>query len=326
MEGITDAPMREFMTRTGYFDYCVSEFIRVSSHTIPSRVFYKEVPELKHQSKTSSGIPVQVQLLGGDPNLLALSAVQAIEAGACGIDLNFGCPAPTVNRHDGGATLLKYPDRLEAIIRAVRDAVPASFPVSAKMRLGFDDPNAIYENSRRAEQGGANWITIHGRTKTQGYTPPAYWRPIGEVNRALSIPVIANGEIFTLEDFIQCQEETGSIHFMIGRGALGHPNLLSQIRKALGLPTIKVPNPLLLPSNGNPKAWADAFREYAILQPSEKRIKQWGRYLASRKSVAWWDEIKSLQSVTEILTRLEQLQEAQSSSSQDEAHPKQTVF
>jgi tRNA-dihydrouridine synthase C len=104
--------MREFLTRTGLFDYCVSEFIRVSGHVVPAKVFHRDVPEVAHFSKTSSGIPVQVQLLGGDPIRLAESALEAIDAGACGIDLNFGCPAPTVNRHDGGATLLKYPERL----------------------------------------------------------------------------------------------------------------------------------------------------------------------------------------------------------------------
>jgi tRNA-dihydrouridine synthase C len=304
MEGVTDAPMREFLTRTGFFDYCVSEFIRVSGHVIPSKVFDRDVPEIKQGSKTSSLIPVQVQLLGGDPERLAESALQAIAAGACGIDLNFGCPAPTVNRHDGGATLLKYPDRLEKIIRSVRDAVPKAYPVSAKLRLGFDDPTVIHENARRVEQAGASWITIHGRTKTQGYIPPAYWKPIGEVKRALSIPVVANGEIFSMEDFKKCREETGSIHFMLGRGALAKPHLPKLIREALGLPVIEVPNRLHLPESSDPRAWASSFTEYALVQPSEKRIKQWVRYLASKQTVHWWDEIKGLQSTQEILTHL----------------------
>ena len=304
MEGVTDAPMREFLTRTGLFDYCVSEFIRVSGHVVPAKVFLRDCPELNHGAKTNSGIPVQVQLLGGDPSRLTESALAAIEAGACGIDLNFGCPAPTVNRHDGGATLLKYPERLEAIIRTIRDAVPAHLPVSAKMRLGFDDPNAIYENARRAEQAGASWVAIHGRTKTQGYQPPAYWKPIGEVKRALSIPVIANGEIFTIEDFRQCREETGAIHFMIGRGALANPMLPRLMREELGLPIIAVPNPIQLPENADASAWAKTFREYARVQPSDKRIKQWVRYLASKQKVFWWDHLKTLQSVDAILEYL----------------------
>lgn len=307
MEGVTDAPMREFLTRTGFFDYCVSEFIRVSAHVIPAKVFLRHVPELRQNSSTSSGIPVQIQLLGGNPERLAESALQAVQAGACGIDLNFGCPAPTVNRHDGGATLLQFPERLEGIVRAVRDAVPKHLPVSAKLRLGFDNPDSIYENAKRAEQGGANWITIHGRTKTQGYMPPAYWKPIGKVKHAISIPVVANGEIFSLEDFKRCQEETGAIHFMIGRGALAKPQLPRQIRRALGLKVLHVPHPLHLPEGSEPKQWAHAFREYALLQPSEKRIKQWVRYLASKQSVPWWDEVKGFGSIPEILNHLESI-------------------
>jgi tRNA-dihydrouridine synthase C len=187
----------------------------------------------------------------------------------------------------------------------VRDAVPQKFPVSAKLRLGFDDPKAIYENARRTEQAGANWIAIHGRTKTQGYTPPAYWKPIGEVKRALSIPVIANGEIFSLADFKQCREETESIHFMIGRGALANPSLPRLMREALGLPVIEVPDRLHLPEDANPKSWAKTFQEYALVQPSEKRIKQWVRYLASKQNVTWWDQLKAIQTTPEIISFLD---------------------
>ena len=324
MEGVTDAPFREFITRTGYYDYCVSEFVRVSLHPLPAKSFYHHAPEIRTQSLTSSLIPVQVQLLGGDPGRLTESALNAIQAGATGIDLNFGCPAPTVNRHDGGATLLQYPERIEGIVRAIRDAVPAQYPVSAKLRLGFQDPEAIHENAKRVEQGGANWITIHGRTKFQGYIPPAYWKPIGEVKRALSIPVVANGEIWTIEDFRRCREETGSIHFMIGRGALACPNLAREMRKELGLSVIETPNPIRFPETMAPALWAETFREYAKVQPSEKRIKQWVRYLSSKQDVYWWEEIKSLQSVTQILNHLEQLPEARSSASREEEHPLQT--
>jgi tRNA-dihydrouridine synthase C len=313
MEGVTDSPMRELLTRTGYYDYCVSEFVRVSVNALNAKTFLKHVPELLTGSCTTSRIPVQVQILGGDPELIAESALQAIEAGATGIDLNFGCPAPTVNRHDGGATLLKYPDRLEKIVRVLRDAVPSHLPVSAKIRLGFDDPTVVHEIGRRVEQGGANWLTIHGRTKTQGYTPPAYWKPIGEVNRALSIPVVANGEIWTIEDFRRCREETGAIHYMIGRGALAMPNLAREIRKELGIAVIETPNPFTFPEGIDAAEWSDAFEVFSQLQPSEKRIKQWTRYLASKRNVEWWESIKGLQSTTEILIHLKQFQAAKSS-------------
>ena len=311
MEGITDAPFRAFISRTGYYDYCVSEFIRVSGTVLSPKMFRKHIPELLHESKTLAGTPVQIQLLGGDPERLAESALNAIEVGAMAIDLNFGCPAPTVNRHDGGATLLQYPDRLEKIIRTVRDRVPSHIPVSAKMRLGFADPEAVYENAKRLEQGGASWITIHGRTKTQGYIPPAYWKPIGKVRASLSIPVVANGEIWTMEDFKKCREETGSIHFMIGRAALAQPTLAKKIREELGIP--------LCETNGqkfefteelNPRVWAEIFVEYAKVQPSEKRIKQWVRYLAQKRNVTWWESVKSLGSTQEILNYLRQFEES----------------
>ncbi len=307
MEGITDAPFREFITRTGFYDYCVSEFIRVSGTVLSTKMFRKHIPELLQHSRTSSNTPVQIQLLGGDPDRLAESALNAIEVGALGIDLNFGCPAPTVNRHDGGATLLQYPYRLEKIIRTVRDRVPAHIPVSAKMRLGFADPEAIYENALRAEQGGASWITIHGRTKTQGYIPPAYWKPIGKVRRSISIPVVANGEIWSMEDFKKCREETGSIHFMIGRAALAQPTLAKQIRKELGIELcIPEKKAFQFTESLNPNTWAGIFEKYAELQPSEKRIKQWIRYLAQKRHVSWWDPIKSLGSTREILNYLQQ--------------------
>jgi len=245
MEGVTDAPFREFITRTGFYDYCVSEFIRVSSHPLPPKVFRNEVPELRNESKTPAGIPVQVQILGGHPERMALSALAAID--------------------------------------------------------GFDDPAAIDENVKRAEQGGAAWITIHGRTKTQGYTPPAYWKPIGKAARGVSIPVVANGELWSSEDLRRCQEETGSKHFMIGRGALAVPGFALQAREALGLPMLDLKNPLSIPKSPEPGAWSAFFGEYSSVQPSPSRLKQLARYLHTKGSIHWWDQVKTMGSTEEIL-------------------------
>jgi tRNA-dihydrouridine synthase C len=112
MEGVTDAPMRSLLTESGSFTHAVSEFLRISENILPERVYLEYSPELKNQGRTPYGTPVIFQLLGGDPEKLAQSAKIAVNLGAVGIDLNFGCPAPTVNRHDGGATLLKYPERI----------------------------------------------------------------------------------------------------------------------------------------------------------------------------------------------------------------------
>jgi tRNA-dihydrouridine synthase C len=235
MQGVTDAPMRALQGELGAFTFAVSEFARVSQEAVPKRVFRRHVPELEAGAKTPTGLPVQVQLLGGDPDLMARSAVNACEAGATAIDINFGCPAPTVNRNDGGATLLKYPARIRDIVRAIREAIPLSVPVSAKLRLGWDSLDAIYENAQMAAEGGASWITIHGRTRVAGYAPPAYWNPIGQVREQVGIPVVANGDIWTLDEFHRCQDETGCCHFMLGRCAMADPRLSHQIARELGL-------------------------------------------------------------------------------------------
>jgi len=299
MEGVTDAPMRALMTELPGFTHCVTEFLRISQIALPHRCYPRHATELKTGSRTGSGVPVIFQLLGGNAERLALSAKAAAECGASGIDLNFGCPAPTVNNHDGGAAILRCPERVEEIVRAVREAVPAAIPVSAKLRLGWDDPNAIFENAARAEKGGAAWITIHGRTKTQGYKPPAYWEPIAAVARELSIPVIANGEIWTLDDFKRCRDITGLEHFMIGRGALANPYLAGAIAHELGLLPCAPP---AFPSEGEWRALLDRFVK--ISEPlsdnpsySLRRVKQWMRYVDSKRPFEDFQELKRMETL-----------------------------
>ncbi|MCA9657477.1 MAG: tRNA-dihydrouridine synthase, partial [Myxococcales bacterium] len=128
MDGVTDAVFRDLMTglfggRSG-ISLCVSEFVRVTQQPAPKKVLLRHCPELRTDGRTAAGVPVFVQILGGDPQPMAVTARRAAELGAPGIDINFGCPAKTVNNHDGGATLLKYPARLRGIVAAVRDAVP----------------------------------------------------------------------------------------------------------------------------------------------------------------------------------------------------------
>ena len=242
MDGLSDAPMRAAQGESGAFTFAVSEFIRVNDQIPPKRVFLRDVPELVSGGRTITGLPVEVQILGGDPMRMAQAAVVACQAGAIGVDINFGCPAPTVNRHDGGATLLKYPHRVRDIVTAVRKAVPENIPVSAKLRLGWESMDDIFENAAMAAEGGASWITIHGRTKQQGYRPPADWTRIGRVREQLSIPVVANGDIWTIDDFRRCQDQTGCIHFMLGRGALARPNLSWDCAEELGIsPTNREP-------------------------------------------------------------------------------------
>ncbi|GAA62745.1 tRNA-dihydrouridine synthase C [Pseudoalteromonas sp. BSi20311] len=178
MEGVVDFKMRQLLTDIGGFDLCVTEFIRVVDTCLPDKVFHRYCPELKNAGLTRSGTPVRIQLLGQVADVLAENAVKAIGLGSHGVDLNFGCPAKTVNKSKGGAVLLKDPDHMYSIIKTVRDAVDDEHEVSAKIRLGFDDDSNSQEIVDAVVSAGANSIAIHARTKRDGYNPPAYWEKI----------------------------------------------------------------------------------------------------------------------------------------------------
>jgi len=311
MEGVTDAPMRAFLTERGGLAFCVAEFVRVS-HSVPGpRVFLDRVPELATGGRTPTGAPVQVQLLGGDPEKLAQGALHAVQAGARAVDLNFGCPVPTVNRHDGGAVLLCHPGRLRDIVAVVRLALPPEVPVSAKLRLGWDDPAAIHVNAARAAEGGAAWITIHGRTRAQGYRPPVYWKPIGEVRRRLGIPVVANGDIRSVEDLRRCRDETGCQHFMLGRGTLAAPGLAQEAARELGIPSVAQPTPF----SRTPGEWLPLICRFVELagmfgKPlvyAASRIKQWLRMANHDGRMPWFDALKNKRHLDELLDSLEVL-------------------
>ncbi len=230
MEGVVDVYMREILSQIGGFDLFVSEFVRVSNSVLPASQFYRLCPELKNGCRTTTGIPLHIQLMGGEPSLLAENAEFVASLGALGIDLNFGCPAKTVNRRDAGASLLQWPERLHDIVAAVRKAVPDHIPVSAKMRLGYSDKSLCLENAQAIEAAGAEKLTVHARTKLEGYRPPAHWEYLRPIRESLKIPVVANGEIWTKEDFEVCKEITGCEHFMVGRGAIARPSLGLEIQ------------------------------------------------------------------------------------------------
>ena len=233
MEGLTDPLMRQILTQIASdlgrpYDWSVSEFIRVTQHVLPAHVFYKYVPELRHDAKTASGTPIHIQLLGSEAQLMAENAAYAAELGAPAIDINFGCPAKTVNSHRGGSVLLDEPETMYQIISAVRQAVPVHIPVSAKIRLGYTDTSRMDDIKAAISDSGADWLTIHARTKTQGYKPPAYWDKIQSFN-TLDIPVIANGEIWNTEHAQNCMTQAGTEHLMLGRGAVTRPDLVARV-------------------------------------------------------------------------------------------------
>jgi len=233
MEGLLDFVLRDILTRVGGVDRCVSEFIRVTNTLLPDRAFIRVIPELLTDGKTFSGVPVRAQLLGSDPVCLAENAACLAELGPDGIDLNFGCPAKVVNRHGGGAALLEDPELLMKIVSAVRRAVPAHLPVSAKMRLGFNDDSRAIECAQAIESGGANELVVHARTKADGYRPPAYWARVGDIRESVRVPVVANGEIWNVEDAMRCRELSGCHALMLGRGMVTNPGLALAIRAAM---------------------------------------------------------------------------------------------
>lgn len=231
MEGVIDAVTRELLTVTPGFDWTVTEFVRVVDARLPPRVFYKHCPELAQSPvATPSGIPVHLQLLGADPAALAANARQALSLGARSIDLNFGCPAKLVNRHDGGASLLRQPERVYQAVKAVACALDGDIPVTAKIRLGFSDRRLAVACAQATEAGGAARLVVHGRTRDEGYRPPAHWEWIAKIRHCVSLPVVANGDIWTLEDYWKARTLSGCRDVMLGRSALADPWLAPRIR------------------------------------------------------------------------------------------------
>lgn len=299
MEGLVDAAMRSVLTRVGGYDWCVTEFARVSSTPLSEKRLLGLFPELGNGGRTPAGTRVRLQLLGSDPLLMAESAALAAGLGPFGIDLNFGCPAPTVNRHCGGAALLNDPERLRAIAAAVRRAVPDGVPVSAKMRLGIDDPDRALECAQALEDGGAGELVVHARTRADGYRHPARWEWIGRIREFVGVPVIANGDVWTVADWEACRGITGCSSVMLGRGAIADPFLAYRLR-----------------DRHVRGAWTDVvplLREFwSIVQADREereavgRLKQWLRMLGRKHAQAGelFSQIRSLhraESITKVV-------------------------
>jgi len=276
MEGLLDFVLRDILTRVGGVERCVSEFIRITDTLLPERVFLREVPELLHGGKTTSGVPVRPQLLGSDPVCLADNAALLATLGPDGIDLNFGCPSPVVNRHRGGSALLDEPEVLFRIVAAVRRAVPLHLPVSAKMRLGLNDDTRAEECALAIEAGGASELVVHARTKVDGYRPPAYWHRVGDIRQVVKLPLVANGEIWTVADAQACVEASGCTVLMLGRGMVANPGLaqaiLAPIPEDSAVPAQSLPWTELLP------LMFDFWRMVCLYLPLDQqtgRLKQW---------------------------------------------------
>ncbi len=304
MEGVVDYCMRRLLSEIGGIDRYVTEFVRVTDQLLPKKTFIKYCPELETGGRTFEGTPVYLQLLGGKPNWLGLNAKAAVEAGALGIDLNFGCPAKTVNRHDGGAALLKMPSRLFECVDQVKQNV--SVPVTAKVRLGFEHKDFHLEIASEVERGGASELTVHARTKLEGYKPPAHWEYIKYMRQHIKIPVIANGEIWSIDDFSRCQSVTGCERFALGRGLVAQPSLARELRGGKKVDWDEMV--LML------QKFATFSKEFRHEHFAVTRVKQWTKLLSRNflEAKIVFEKIKRSESLIELTKSLETCHEPNS--------------
>jgi nifR3 family TIM-barrel protein len=222
MEGVGDRCFRKAMASIGGFDEAVTEFIRV-----PSNAHVKSLAKVYEADETAP-IPIAAQIMGSDPQLMAAMALEMQEKGAPRVDLNCGCPSNTVTGRGAGSSLLKEPNFLYEVAKAIVSAV--SIPVSVKMRSGFADISLFKENLLAAQESGACFITLHPRTKVDGYGPPARWDLIAEAKSILKIPLVGNGDILSVKDALKMLQDTRCDALMIGRGSVTNPFLFHQIK------------------------------------------------------------------------------------------------
>jgi tRNA-dihydrouridine synthase C len=222
MEGVGDACFRKAIASIGGFDEAVRDFLRVPANAhIPSLSKVYAANEL-------SPIPLAAQIMGSDTDLMAAMAQELVKKGAPRIDVNCGCPSNTVTGRGAGSSLLKDPKVLHEVTKAVVQAV--SIPVTIKMRSGYEDISLFRENLFAAQESGARYITLHPRTKVEGYGPPARWDLIAEAKSLLKIPVVGNGDILCVQDALNMFEITKCDALMIGRGSVINPFIFHQIR------------------------------------------------------------------------------------------------
>lgn len=222
MEGVGDRCFRVAMASVGGFDEAVTDFIRV-----PTNAHVASLAKV-YDSQETSPIPLAAQIMGSDPELMAAMALELEARGAPRLDINCGCPSNTVTGRGAGSSLLRDPNFLYEVARAVVKV--SKIPVSIKMRSGYEDTSLFKENLIAAQESGAKFITLHPRTKVDGYTPPAKWEFIAQAKDLLKIPVVGNGDILTANDAVRMLKTTRCDALMVGRGAVTDPFIFHRIR------------------------------------------------------------------------------------------------
>ncbi|NEP71699.1 MAG: tRNA dihydrouridine synthase DusB [Okeania sp. SIO2G4] len=221
LSGVTDLVFRRLVRRHAPESMMYTEMVNATGLH-----YVKELPQIMEVDNNER--PISIQLFDCRPDFLAEAAEMAVKEGADTVDINMGCPVNKITKNGGGSSLLRQPELAGEIVNKVVKAVPV--PVTVKTRIGWNNQEInILEFAKRMEDAGAQMLTLHGRTRAQGYNGPARWEWIGKVKEILSIPVIANGDIFSVDAAIRCLEETGADGVMCSRGTLGYPFLVGEI-------------------------------------------------------------------------------------------------
>ena len=295
MAGVADRSFRRLCREFGAA-YTVSELISSKA------VSLNDKKSLGMMNMIESERPVGLQLFGNEPEIMAAAAISGMQFNPDFVDINMGCPAPKVASNGGGSALMKDPILAAKIVKAVKESV--SVPVTVKMRAGWDESSInATELAKRCEDAGASIITVHGRTRTQMYAPPVNFDIIKDVKKAVSIPVVGNGDIYTAKDAANMYEYTGCDFVMVGRGAMGSPWIFSQIN-AWMYEGITIPEPSL------------SERMRVLIKQAQLTVEDKGENNAMRemrKHAAWY--LKGIKGAAKYrnecgqLTSLEQLYE-----------------
>ncbi len=299
LSGVTDLVFRRLVRR-----YAPESMVYTEMVSAKEIHHLKELPQI--MAIATDEQPISIQLFDCRPDFMGAAARKAVAEGAKTVDINMGCPVNKITKKGGGSSLLRQPEVAEAIVKAVVQAVEV--PVTVKTRIGWSDEEInILNFARRLEDAGAAMLTLHGRTRAQGYNGAARWEWIARVKEVLSIPVIANGDIFSVEAAVRCLETTGADGVMCSRGTLGYPFLVGEIDYFL-----KYGKTLPQPNVKERLACAKEHLQGLWEEKGVRGIRQ------SRKHLAWYckgfvgasqlrDKLSRIETVEEGISLIDQL-------------------